>query len=748
MVKQIALVLACIAGAAVAEPLMTEWGARVTPENAWREYPRPNLVRPQWQNLNGLWQYAVRGREDTPPPKWEGEILVPFCIESSLSRVKRLLTDTELLWYRRTFTAEMKADQRLLLHFGAVDFRAQVFVNGIEVTDVPHEGGNLPFTLDITGAVTNGENELRVVVWDPTNANGSFQAAGKQDIHPQGCAYTRVSGIWQTVWMESVPRTYIAGYTVVTDIDKGTVAVTVDAEGNLPGAAVTVAAVKDGKAVTEAKAGRVGEPVVLTIENPQLWSPETPNLYDLKLTLAADGAEDTATGYFGMRKIEAKPDERGVPRFYLNHKKVFMSGTLDQGWWPDGLLTPPSDDAMAADIRLLKSLGFNMMRKHLKVEPLRYYWLCDRLGIIVWQDMISGGGEPNRRYALFRRELKGMMDALQTFPCIVMWNPYNEGYGQPASAFLSNSVSQWIRRYDPTRLLSGPSGGHDFGVGDTLDMHNYPGPGMYPVMKDRISVLGEFGGLGLVMEGHTWNSAKDSWGYVTDAAPEASFVRFSNLYIQLKRLAMEGLGGSVYTQTTDVEGEINGLVTYDRKRVKYDVAKVAALNKAVIEAAEATRFPEYVPLLKVSATEAGAWRYAVEKPADGWEKTDFDDTAWKSGEGGFGNKGISVNHPAAKVRTVWNNGDIWLRRAFEYNGEAASDEVMLNIFYDEDATVWLNGEMLANLPGFFTDYEHVALPASVLKSVLRKGRNVLAIHLSNAAGDAYIDAGIDFVTYK
>ncbi|MBQ9447601.1 MAG: hypothetical protein IJU61_13440, partial [Victivallales bacterium] len=411
--------------------LMTPWGEKITPENAWREYPRPHLVRQNWQNLNGLWQYAVNERKADRPAEWAGEILVPFAIETPISGVKRLLEPNEQLWYRRVFNvAANTAKERVLLHFGGVDFRTQVFVNGIEATDVPHESGNLPFSLDITDFVKQGENELVLQVWDPTDAGN--QSRGKQVRHPGGCMYTRMSGIWQTVWTEVVPATYITGYKITTDIDNGTVSVTLQAVGDLMNAKATVAVQKDGKTLVSGDVTAWNRPVTLKLENPLLWSPESPNLYDLVFTLKAqDGSEDVVKGYFGMRKIDWRKDEKGIPRLYLNNQKTFMMGTLDQGWWPDGFLTPPSDEAMAFDIDFLKRCGFNMMRKHIKIEPLRYYYLCDKMGIMLWQDMPSGGGDVENRYQLYRQELKGMMDLLQTFPSIVMWVPFNEGWGQP-----------------------------------------------------------------------------------------------------------------------------------------------------------------------------------------------------------------------------------------------------------------------------------------------------------------------------
>ena len=726
-----------------AAPLMTVWGEKMTPESAWREYPRPHLVRDGWTNLNGLWEYAVTPKDGGCPAAWQGQILVPFALESALSGVGRLLEPSELLWYRRTFEAQPRKGQRLLLHFGAVDFRTQVWVNGVEVTDVPNESGNLPFTLDITGAAKAGENELVLAVWDPSNEG--FQSLGKQVLKPEGCMYTRVSGIWQTAWLESVPETYVAGYKVVTDIAEGTVAVTVQAEGELMKAVAEVEVLRDGNVLAKEAVAGWDRPVTLKLKNPLLWSPAEPNLYDLRITLKSEAGTDVVKGYFGMRKIEWRADEKGVPRFYLNNKKVFLQGTLDQGWWPDGLLTPPSEEAMVFDINLLKSCGFNMMRKHIKVEPLRYYYLCDKLGILVWQDMVSGWKDSEDRYGQYRRELKGMMDLLQTFPSIVMWVPYNEGWGQPGKA-KTNMTQAWVKRYDPTRLVNGPSGWTDHGVGDALDMHKYPGPDMFPVMPDRLSVLGEFGGIGLAVEGHTWAKG-GNWGYVSDKTVEESFSRYTALIDKLARLAARGLAASVYTQTSDVEIEINGLVTYDRKQVKYVPAELSKLHQKVYEAAQKTVQVTAQELLPTAKDKPQEWKYTFEKPADGWEKEAFDDSGWKSGEAGFGNERIKADQKEAQVRTVWDTPAIWLRRTFDFNGKVPM-QVGLNIFYDEDATVYLNGVQIRALKGFNTKYASEEVDMQALSKALKQGRNVLAVSAVNAMGGAYIDLGLDSVTEK
>ena len=617
-------VLSIVGSAAFAVPaqkapvpsIMTPWGEKVTSENAWTEYPRPQMVRANWVNLNGDWDYAITCVTNTAgrPTQWEGKIRVPFAIESVLSGVARLMQPDEFLWYTRQIKCEKRAGERILLHFGGVDFRTQVFIGHREVTDVPHESGQLPFTLDITDYVVDGENELTLCVWDPTEE--FINSRGKQSFKPHGCLYTRVSGIWQTVWMENVPETHIAGYKVVTDIDKGTVSFKFDVVGaafNRPEVKVTVG---------EVSTTTVNGEVTLTLPRPvRLWSPATPNLYDF----TANCGKDAISGYFGMRKIEKRRDAKGVLRFFLNNEPIFLMGTLDQGWWPDGLLTPPSDAAMAFDIQSLKDCGFNMMRKHIKIEPLRYYYLCDKMGIMVLQDLPSGDFDlfaPFKttavpRYELQRRELKGMVDLLQSIPSIVIWGPYNEGWTQPGE-FLTHSTLDWVKETDPTRLVNGPSGWVDFEGGDkghnpedrawskhrplgvceaadTIDRHDYNRDfKMTPVNERRISFLGEFGGLGQPVKGHLWKAMTDgsgNWGYgglEETATREGLMKTYATLMDRLANWAGQGLSGSVYTQTTDVEVEINGLLTYDRKVLKYDAAEMKAIHDKVYKAFESS----------------------------------------------------------------------------------------------------------------------------------------------------------------
>ncbi len=617
-----AALVAAAAGAWQQAPGMkTPWGEKVTPENAWREYPRPQMARDAWTNLNGLWQYAVTRDAPGVPSAWDGEILVPFVIESPLSGVGRLLEPQETLWYRRSFDADVQPGTRLLLHFEQADFRAMVFVNGVEA-GVPHEGGQIPFTYDVTDLVKKGANELVVSVWDPTT--DFIGSHGKQTFKPHGCMYTRSSGIGGTVWLETVPATHIADYRVTTDIDAGAVRFEFDVAGGrfakpevrvVVGKNAASATTKDGVAVVKMPAGF------------KLWSPESPALYDFTATCG----EDAVKGYFGMRKFELRKDPNGVLRFYFNNEARFIIGTLDQGWWPDGLLTPPSEEAMAFDIQTLKDCGFNAMRKHIKVEPLRYYALCDKMGLLLLQDMPSTTHsahdpfrwEATKDYDLYRRELKGLVDLLRKVPSIVIWVPYNEGWSQH-DPVLTHTTLDFVKKYDPTRLVDGPSGWCDFEGGSTfqrdkkgrtttrhlpadkceaadiVDYHAYRGPAMPPVNDRRVSFLGEFGGLGHPVAGHIWREFDQgkvlgektgNWGYggIEDTkTPDGLEKTYLGLMDKLGEFAEQGLSGSIYTQTTDVEIEINGLLSYDRKVLKYraDVLKKAH-EKVMRRAAEA-----------------------------------------------------------------------------------------------------------------------------------------------------------------
>ena len=569
----------------VAGQLLTRWAEQVTPETAWQSYPRPQMTRPDWLNLNGLWDYALLPRQQLTVEKFDGQILVPFPIESALSGVKRPLLPQERLWYRRTFRVPPTwKGQRILLHFGAVDWEAQVWLNGQMIGT--HQGGFIPFSFEVTHHLQAGENELLVAVWDPTDSH--WQSRGKQVLHPKSIWYTAVSGIWQTVWLEPVPETYIAGLKITPNVDAGMVRLSLRLDGPDPGA-ILVRVQEAGKTIAQAEADSGRREVSISIPNPRLWSPDSPHLYDLLIETASDRVE----GYFGMRKFSLERDARGHLRLCLNNQPVFQYGPLDQGYWPDGLYTPPCEEAMRSDLLLIKELGFNMLRKHVKVEPARYYYDCDRLGLIVWQDMPNGsnpvgpvlsylaimvgvGRRDDRWLRLagrshpasrqdFRRELQEMVDHLHNFACIGMWVPFNEGWGQ----FKASAVADWLKSYDPTRPVDHASGWFDQGGRDFKSLHVYfkDLPLLQPEGQ-RALILSEFGGYSLKMDGHMWNPQVE-FGY--RKYPDSSSL--TDGYVELIKTQLipwieKGLSAAVYTQTTDVEIEVNGFVTYDRQVVK------------------------------------------------------------------------------------------------------------------------------------------------------------------------------------
>lgn len=710
-------------------PLFTRWAQDVSPENVWPEYPRPQMVRDKWVNLNGLWDYAILPKEVAKPENWDGKILVPFCVESALSGVKRAVQPTERLWYRRTFTApDLAGGQRLLLHFEAVDWQTEVWVNGQRVGE--HTGGYDPFTFDITDVVKQGDNELLVAVWDPTDTG--WQPRGKQVLKPHGIWYTAVTGIWQTVWLEPVPAQHIKAIKLVPDVDRKCLVAVVEATAD---AEVQLTAKFAGQNVAQTR-GQTGRKIVLDIPYPRLWSPDEPNLYDLEIRLISGGQiVDRVESYFGMRKVSVEKDAEGINRLMINGKFVFQYGPLDQGWWPDGLYTPASDEAMKYDIVMTKKFGMNMARKHVKYESARWYYWCDKLGLLVWQDMPSGNvNRTEESRANFRRELKAMIDARFNHPSIIMWVPFNEGWGQHDTC----EIASWIKEYDPSRVVNEASGWDDHGCGDISDMHQYPGPGMRPVEEKRACVLGEFGGLGMPIKGHLWKE-EGAWGYVAYADQEALTTAYCNLLAKLRFLIPQGLCAAVYTQTSDVEIEVNGLMTYDREVVKIQLDRAA-------EAARQLYLPPPVvkTLVPTSEAERQIWRYTTQSPAEGWAAPDFDDSAWSEGPGGFGTK----ETPGAIVGTVWNTSDIWLRRSFQLDSVPKEGTLALTIHHDEDAEVYLNGQLILSTKGYLTSYMVMPLTGDAAREALRPGRNVLAVHCRQTRGGQFIDVGLTLLIEK
>jgi beta-galactosidase/beta-glucuronidase len=600
--------------------LKTMWGEKVTPSNAWREYPRPQFVRERWANLNGLWDYAITTKTAPAPSKFDGKLLVPFAVEASLSGAGKTLQPDQRLWERREFEVPAAwKGERVLLHFGAVDYECAIWVNGGYVG--AHIGGFDSFNFDITPYLKDGTNELLVGVTDPTDTGE--QPRGKQVLKPQGIWYTPVSGIWQTVWMEPVPSSqHLSELRLTPDVDAGGLRVTAltNEATSDETYAVRVTASTGGRTVSTILM-RANRESLLPVPNVKLWSPADPFLYDLKAELVkvknpwpqersqrvplfgqqdselyakatVEGAPlDVATSYFGMRKVTLGPGKvAGQPAILLNGQPLFQHGPLDQGWWPDGLHTPPSDEAMKWEISWLRQAGFNMLRKHIKVEPARYYYHCDKLGMLVWQDMPAAFnqalrnqrrdvGEPVRLSTSREQnelELRRMMGRLHNFPSIIMWVVNNEGWGQ----YESKALAQWTKAIDGSRLVNANSGWLDMNVGELFDIHTYePEPAQPKQKADRAIVLGEYGGVGWPVTNHLWNPSMRNWGYQTyqdQGAYLAALRKKVSALVPMKEKL--GVSAAVYTQTTDVEGEVNGLMTYDRKFIKVDPAVLREMN--------------------------------------------------------------------------------------------------------------------------------------------------------------------------
>ena len=570
--------------------IKTSWGEQLDPKNVLPEYPRPIMERNDWKNLNGLWKYAITPKGTPAPAAYQGDILVPFAVESSLSGVGKMINEKEELWYQRTFDVPSAwRGKQILLHFGAVDWKAEVWVNDVKVGE--HTGGFTPFYFDITSVLNKGNNDLVVKVWDPSDRGE--QPRGKQIANPHGIWYTPVTGIWQTVWLEPVATQYITNLKTTPDIDNNSVKVEVAA--NTTSADKVEVKVFDGKNLVAKGAALNGVPVELAMPaNAKLWSPDSPFLYNMEVTLYKDGkAIDQVKSYTAMRKYSIRKGQNGITRLQLNNKDYFQFGPLDQGWWPDGLYTAPTDEALVYDLKKTKDFGYNMVRKHVKVESARWYTHCDQLGLIVWQDMPNGGPSPQwqaRNYfngrevirsaaseANYRKEWKEIIDCLYSYPSIAVWVPFNEAWGQ----FKTPEIVAWTKEYDPSRLVNPASGGNHYTCGDILDLHHYPGPNMFLYDPRRATVLGEYGGIGLVVEGNTWVNDKKNWGYVkfnTSDEVTNEYIKYGKHLLELIR---KGFSAAVYTQTTDVEGEINGLMTYDRKVIKMNEAKVREINQQI-----------------------------------------------------------------------------------------------------------------------------------------------------------------------
>ncbi|WP_119320285.1 glycoside hydrolase family 2 protein [Capsulimonas corticalis] len=747
-------------------PLMTRWSKEVSPTNALPEYPRPQMTRTQWQNLNGLWDYAVTPKSAANAPgAYDGQILVPYPIESALSGVMKAFLPTQRLWYRRTFTvpADWKG-KNLLLHFGAVDWDTEVFLNGKSLGT--HRGGYDAFDFDITKDVKEGgPQEIVVSVLDPTDEG--WQLRGKQVLHPGGAAYTATSGIWQTVWIEPVSPDHIESLKIVTDAGAGVLHLTVSARIK-PGQAPVSVAVSSGASVVATAKATLGAEMsdeakdtlrgwykatsaltVTTLDIPipkaHLWSPDDPFLYSITVTLNGEQETDTVTSYAGVRSLRTGKDEKGNMRLYLNGKVTMLPMALDQGFWPDGIYTAPTDEALRFDLEAFKKLGL-YPRKHIKIEPERWYYWADKLGILVLQDMPAGNegdsytDSPKSPEAAMQceSEMRTLIQQRWNHPSIISWNMFNEGWGQ----YNTVATAAWAKQLDPTRLIDEASGFPRHGAGDILDVHG----GIPPKSDHEISIDTENGSVGLASPGHDWPIGqlwtpqtfdpatggaappKDGKLAIVDDASKQWFTRhvrgmFRGLWANADST---GQTGDSYCQITDVETEEDGLISYDRAIWKVDPAPIRAAARGEGRAQNVT------PLIPTAQTEPAEWSYTTNTPADNWFAPSFRAAGWQTGKSVFG-AGVG------KVATPWTTSDIWLRK--EFTLASTPKAPLLSILHDEDFKVYLNGVLADQEGGYNGSYDDFEIDPKAA-ATLKPGKNVIAVYCHQTTGGQGIDVGL------
>lgn len=736
--------------------IMTPWSENIDPENLFNEYPRPQMVRDNWTNLNGIWDFARKENRSignySSFTNFNRKILVPFPIESALSGVM----DTDYAnmdksyAYKRYFTIPaIQEGKKILLHFGAVDWHCMVFINQKKVGE--HKGGFDSFSFDITEFLNplDKQQEIVVQIYDPTKGG---QPRGKQDTHPGGIWYTPSSGIWQTVWYEAVNEKHISDFTVVPDVDNSAVKIKVNV-ADADNASVEVV-VSDNNREIARKTIPVGVETSIPVSNPKLWSPDNPFLYDLALSLKVGNEEvDHIGSYFGMRKISLEK-LRGKPYMFLNDEPIFHYGTLDQGFWPDGLHTSPSYEALRWDLEKTKELGFNMVRKHIKVEPARWYYYCDSIGLMVWQDMPTPVensdrllGNANWIKENFYRESANVVNNLINYPSIVVWVPYNEGWGQ----FDANNNSEHtrkgvelIRSMDTSRLINQSSGWTNFELGDIIDKHSYTTPAIYEnPFNHRANVCGETGGYSLVIDGHIWSH--NSSIYNTLKSSDELIEKLEELNEIAFDLTIEGFAGLVYTQITDVEEENNGFFTYDRKVAKLDKAKSARFRAGIEKLKTKAQYVRYI-IPTAFQSEENSWKYVSGgigySVGTGWNTDfNFNDKSWKEGMAGFG----AGDPPNTKIRTTWDNRTIYLRKKIVLPGDLSDGEkanLKLSIYHDEDFELYINGILAASATGFTTNYKLFEINPEAKKAIKFGEENLFAIKCIQTTGGQYIDMGV------
>lgn len=712
-------------------PLMTQWAKDLNPDAPLPDYPRPQMVRKEWRNLNGRWQLqgGLPGDELPTGKELRGKVIVPFPIESALSGV---MLHFDRLWYRRLFDVPAAwSDKHVLLHFGAVDYEAEVFVNGKRVG--VHRGGYDAFSFDVTEYLrSSGPQELIVRVYDPTDMGG--QPRGKQSTNPEYIMYTPATGIWQTVWMEPVESAAIDHLKMVPDVDNGVLRLTVQSATASSHAAVHIA-VKNKGAVVQQMDGEINQELVLAIPHAELWSPDHPFLYDLEVSLSQNGKTlDTVTSYFGMRKISLAM-VNGYTRILLNNQPLFQMGVLDQGYWPDGIYTAPTDAALKSDIEAAKALGFNMVRKHEKVEPARWYYWTDKLGLIVWQDMPSpdpylflesSTPVPPIDKSEFEMELKRMVESHWNSPSIVLWTIFNEGQGQ----FDTARLTAMVKALDPSRLVNEASGNDITGAGDINDLHQYPEPGVRFPTPHQALVCGEYGGIGFLVHRHSWEER--GGGYTNVSTPDDLLYLYAEYNNQVKRLHEgKGLSAVVYTQLTDVMTEVNGLLTYDRIP-KADLAKLFQATRAAL------LMPEYRTLVPTSENVRLTWKYTTVKPKDGWNAPGFDVNDWMSGQGLFKSR-------SGTEGTLWDAREIWMVRSF--NPGSLTEEQLQNIvtrdLHQGYIAIWINGVLAYEQNEHSQSWEHRSLTTAARMAIRPNSENLLAVHSAGNGKELSLDVGLD-----